>query len=511
MVSDALALLSFATFLAVLAVGIAWVRNEGVRTPLARALLLVLEFPLVASFAYTFMYLTHDKAAAVFFYKLGALGWCLGPSSAAYFIYRLLVHLRRRRPHPVLVFLMFFPAPVFVYGVFTGRMIALDFTRTPAGWVETIDLYSPWTAAYVGLTMATCVLAAYALFLFLRRSPWNRHRVIARRIIAPVFLLSALALTVNVFLPSAGVSLPPLGHIFVGMFLAGFGSLILRYPILQANPRLVFDRVLQNMQDMVVVTDREARVVEANPAAEAILGHDPRSLPGTPLQDLFPEELLAAMQSPSAAAHSFLEISVKAADGRMVPCMCTLHKVYDAFEDHIGFLLMAQDIRQRKRLEEQSVTDPLTGVFNRLKAGEEMRMALDRHARTGVDLSLVFFDIDRFKKVNDVFGHAAGDAVLVGLADLVRQEIRTTDLAARWGGEEFLLLCPATSLEQAATLAERIRRKVESHSFAEIDAVTVSLGVTRALPGDTPESLVRRADEAMYDAKKAGRNRVCRR
>ena len=122
--------------------------------------------------------------------------------------------------------------------------------------------------------------------------------------------------------------------------------------------------------------------------------------------------------------------------------------------------------------------------------------------------SLIMLDIDHFKKVNDRFGHSVGDQVLLQLSRLIRGLIRHGDLLIRWGGEEFLILLPTTQLEEAGPFAERIRQEVEQEQFKGAGSMTISLGVGQFRGGDSTDALLRRVDNALYQAKQQGRNRV---
>jgi diguanylate cyclase (GGDEF)-like protein len=159
-------------------------------------------------------------------------------------------------------------------------------------------------------------------------------------------------------------------------------------------------------------------------------------------------------------------------------------------------------------LERQALFDHLTGLYSRGKTEEAMRQAIAHAQRYKTPLALAMFDIDLFKRINDTWGHDMGDEVLRSLANRVRQTVRGADVVGRWGGEEFLLLLPETRLEDAMLVAENIRKKVEDCNYSPVPVVTVSLGVAGYQLGDTPETLVKKADEALYAAKEAGRNRV---
>ncbi|WEX87438.1 PleD family two-component system response regulator [Sinorhizobium garamanticum] len=163
---------------------------------------------------------------------------------------------------------------------------------------------------------------------------------------------------------------------------------------------------------------------------------------------------------------------------------------------------------------ELAITDDLTGLHNRRYLDNHLKLLMDRAAARGRPLSICITDIDRFKHINDTYGHDAGDEVLREFADRVRATVRGADLACRFGGEEFVIVMPDTTPEMAAIVAERLRLMVESRAFAipqadTVHVVTASLGISSLrAEGDTPEALLKRADMALYQAKNNGRNRV---
>lgn len=159
-------------------------------------------------------------------------------------------------------------------------------------------------------------------------------------------------------------------------------------------------------------------------------------------------------------------------------------------------------------LEVKANTDPLTGLYNRAKFNVALAHELARAQRYGTAFSLIVCDIDRFKEVNDAHGHQAGDLVLVQLSAIFSAGIRQTDLLARWGGEEFVLVLPATDVLTAALVAEKLRRAVAQSTFASVGTITCSFGVGEYVAGDSVESLMARTDNALYRAKLNGRNRV---
>jgi two-component system cell cycle response regulator len=160
-----------------------------------------------------------------------------------------------------------------------------------------------------------------------------------------------------------------------------------------------------------------------------------------------------------------------------------------------------------------AVVDPLTQLYNRRFLDTHCATLVEEAHASGRALSVLMLDVDRFKTVNDSYGHEAGDDVLREFAGRLKAQIRQEDLAARFGGEELVVLMPDTSADTALGIAERIRHAVETSRFqveggARSIPLTISVGVAELEPGDTPQSLMRRADEALYGAKGAGRNRV---
>lgn len=154
-----------------------------------------------------------------------------------------------------------------------------------------------------------------------------------------------------------------------------------------------------------------------------------------------------------------------------------------------------------------AATDDLTGLSNRRHFDVCLAASLSAARRHNLPLSVIMIDLDHFKAVNDTFGHCEGDKVLKAFADLLIELIRTEDVAARWGGEEFIIILPHTACEAAVALAERIRAACKKY-FAAMNGLTASFGVTQLQSSEDEDSLIRRTDDAMYRAKHEGRNRV---
>src|SRR5215218_1530372 len=171
-----------------------------------------------------------------------------------------------------------------------------------------------------------------------------------------------------------------------------------------------------------------------------------------------------------------------------------------------------ENARLHRMVERQALVDGLTGLANRRQADEALASEIARTERLGGPVGLILADVDDFKAVNDRFGHPTGDIVLRDLAETLRENVREIDTAARWGGEEFALILPGTDLEGAAQVAERIRAALAEREILSVDGaplhVTASFGVAASNPTTTVQQLVEAADEALYRAKRAGKDRV---
>lgn len=161
-----------------------------------------------------------------------------------------------------------------------------------------------------------------------------------------------------------------------------------------------------------------------------------------------------------------------------------------------------------KELTRQSSMDALTGIYNRGKFDSDFKYWVDYSKRYQIPLSLVLFDFDEFKKINDMYGHLVGDDVLVQSVNLICGSIRQTDIFARWGGEEFVLLLTNTEKNMAIDITERIRRLIAEYSFETVGKVTCSFGIVAMEAGDHPLSLLKKADQQLYFAKSLGKNQI---
>jgi len=174
----------------------------------------------------------------------------------------------------------------------------------------------------------------------------------------------------------------------------------------------------------------------------------------------------------------------------------------------IGYRSINEDITDKKRIEELSITDKLTGLYNRMKIDEILNTQMQEYKRYQNPFSIILLDIDDFKEINDNYGHAIGDYVLEEIAKRLTLNIRTTDIVGRWGGEEFIIICKNTKGSNALIVAEHLRELIQTIPFDEVGVKTISLGVTEFNNEDDINSVFKRADDALYKAKNSGKNRT---
>ncbi len=181
----------------------------------------------------------------------------------------------------------------------------------------------------------------------------------------------------------------------------------------------------------------------------------------------------------------------------------------DNKEVYLFSLTDITDLREQQiKIEHKAYYDNLTAIYNRNKLEEFFQAEMIRAKRYKRNLSLAILDIDHFKKVNDTYGHLAGDEVLIALAQRVSKKSRETDIFARWGGEEFVLLMPETSTQEAMEMCEHLRHEITLLNHPTVGKISCSFGISQVNEDDTKESVFKRCDDALYKAKNNGRNRV---
>jgi diguanylate cyclase (GGDEF)-like protein/PAS domain S-box-containing protein len=277
--------------------------------------------------------------------------------------------------------------------------------------------------------------------------------------------------------------------------------------------RTIFNSVL----DAVFVTRPDGTIVDANEVAARQFGFGSGvgigEIPGLRIENLiltdisWDQDILPQVR---ACGVFRFEGQAKGKDGTLAPVDVQVASMRLGEEEL--YVTVAHDIRQRKQLEQEldrlAITDHLTGIGNRAGLERALDWELNQADRYLRPLTVAMMDIDHFKAVNDRLGHEAGDHALTHVCSVTASVLRHADLFFRYGGEEFIVLLPETTLDGASHLAERIRAAVAAASLPEVGRLTVSIGVTQFHPGESRDELIARADVALYKAKSSGRNSV---
>lgn len=284
-----------------------------------------------------------------------------------------------------------------------------------------------------------------------------------------------------------------------------------------------FEAVVQTAYDGVISIDEKQTIKLMNESARYIFGVSDNSVIGSNLSRFIPQrfrgkhpEYVSSFKTSTVDARpmeSRVPVRGLRADGTEFPIEVTISKIKVGGETEMTAVI--RDISERIRLIEElsraASHDPLTGAYNRRHGLSALKAELARCLRFGHTMSLVMFDLDHFKAINDGYGHPCGDRVLSSVVERVVKILRDTDVFCRWGGEEFLILLPETSGKEALTLAERARAAIEAKPVAGCGDVAVPIAASFGVAGlgekcEQPDAFIARVDRALYRAKDSGRN-----
>lgn len=303
------------------------------------------------------------------------------------------------------------------------------------------------------------------------------------------------------------------------------GSEELEYKVQERTKELQENRdILQSItasaQDAIIMIDHTGNTTYWNEAAERVFGFSAGKVIGKNLHGFIaPTRYLSAYErgftefiqnGSGPIVGKTTEIQAKKHDGSEFPIEISISAV--RIREHWQAIAIIRDITERKHLEEQlqqqAITDPLTGIYNRRRFNELLADECARSSRHSLPLSLILFDIDYFKRINDSLGHQVGDLVLKELSAHINANIRSNDHFARWGGEEFAILVTDCNILCCHIFAEKLRQLVEQHGFAGNGTISCSFGITEYIQNELPDAFLARADANLYRAKQNGRNRV---
>ena len=505
-------------------------RRRSVPGSLSLSLLLV--SMAIWSGPYSTRWMEISLSAEIFWFNLMYVGIMALPTLFLVFVLEFTRNVDWLTPRKLLLLLI--QPLVFLLIVWTNPYHHLYYLSMQAvevnGFVTVEFLRGPWYFANMVYSyVVVCVALIVLGFGALRSGPMYRNQYIL------IFLGSLIPWVSNVYSEYYFEALGGLDLAPVTLGLSGiiFAFAILRVRFLDLIP-VARSYVIENMRDGILVLDTQNRIVDINPAMENFLENKLSSYMGKNAFEIFktwtdePNSLWDEMET--RAELTWPQDSSRCLDLRIT-------SLYD--QNHLlnGRLMVFRDITERKQVEkrlryandrlqgqlieigilqsqlrEQAIRDPLTNLFNRRYLEETLDRELARAAQENYPLCIIMMDLDHFKRINDTYGHEAGDHVLRALANTLSEQSRRGDFACRYGGEEFVIVMPNINKYTAYERARKLRRHLNSldipyehHSLS----TTISMGIA-CFPnhGDTRESILRAADKAMYAAKEAGRDHI---
>ena len=499
-----IAINSISTLLALYACITAWNRREKAGN-LALYLSLSMAAARIYAFGYTMELASNTLDQILFWVKIEHIG--IEFISPFWLLFTLSLSGRQKVLTLKRIYALFIIPLIMVILVFLNKM-HLNPQITEGAPFPTLS-YTRGIVALIETSYACiCLIISLIIFtaMYMKAAPAFRKQAL-------IFSLGATFPLIGIFITAThhavfNLDLAPLSISISGiLFLIGFH----RLQILDIVP-LARDVVFEGMGDGILVFDTLNRLVDFNPRTKNIFSEIKDSSVGSLAENIFNthSNLVKMIQKNSSETLTL--------QNGVFSYRCSMMPLYYPKGKLVGKVITIQDYTQTaamvKQLSDLATLDFLTEIYNRRHFYELAEKEISRTERLNKQLSLILFDLDEFKIINDTLGHSAGDVVLKFIVHLCQKRLRKYDIIGRFGGDEFLILLPETSLQEARALAEELRSLMEQseiHYEDQIIKITASFGVANLfLESSSPfEDLVKRADKAIYIAKDSGRNRVC--
>lgn len=287
----------------------------------------------------------------------------------------------------------------------------------------------------------------------------------------------------------------------------------LQVSLLNAHKKLKSFTAIIDKYVITATTKPNSTILDVSTAFEKSSGYTKKELIGEPMSIIKYENrdksIIEELWTTILSKQTWIgEIQNRKKDGSVYWLEQHIIPTVNKDNDIESFVSIGIDITAKKELEKMATTDKLTGIYNRRRIDEFLRMEIEIAKRHSQTLSLILVDIDHFKSVNDTYGHQTGDAVLSQTTKIISGNLRKSDIFGRWGGEEFIIICPQTNSEEAFVISEKLRTAVENHKFDTVGNKTICLGIAELNEGDDEKLIIEKADKALYEAKESGRNRT---
>jgi diguanylate cyclase (GGDEF)-like protein/PAS domain S-box-containing protein len=493
-----------------------------------------------------------DARSATFYRRLMTLSWASFYSEVLYCI----IYLTRKESYlkkPWHHIMLFFPAVFSIYLYFFQPATANDIVRIPYGWafLEPQNRGILWNYFFNVYYISYTVAGVFMILNWGKKSKFTREQK-QSKIIACSFIITAIIGTItDIILPQFGITLvPPVAIIFFIIAVGGIGYSIIKYRLMSLNTESVVLDVLKIMNEGLIISNHERSIISVNRGALQLLGYEETEIIGGSVDLVFSSK----QDISELDRYNSCEIDMISKYNTKIPVLITSLGLQDKFKDKLGTVFIFQDISKIKQIQNKltnaydnlekrvhertyelnkvnlqlenemrariakeeeikkiAFSDYLTGLPNRRSFNNQLNEAILQAAQNKESLAIMFIDVDGFKMINDTMGHAQGDELLKKIAERLTNTLRKSDIFARVGGDEFLILLHSpTSKQYIEKICEDIINTVKDpFEVSKNDIyITTSIGVSiYPEDGEDVNTLVKNADIAMYKAKEYGKGR----
>lgn len=494
------------------------------------------------SFAGSFVYLAQNTVEYAFWNKISAFGWCTFEAIALYFVMILTENKFIRRWYIKVLILL--PAGISLYMVlflFGPNIVTPRFIEN---------------FFYNGNFLYNFIYSLLSIILILRWGMKSKSRFQKKQayiISISSFTSFLLTLFMQDLLPMmGGLNIPDMGQIYSLVMFYGVFYSINRYQFMSIPTSLITNKLFQELTGLTFLLDSQGYIIKTNRQIYSLLGYSDDEVIGKHISGIIKNSDIDRIMEVSETIHTtvrFDELSISSKYGRSIPFKISVIPLQRKSGAQLGLLVIGEDISTTKELYDEikkhkstnerltkteailkqnyedinnlnneliemnkvllqkSNKDSLTNLHNHQYINKVLENLLEQRSQVNADICVMMLDIDYFKRVNDSYGHLAGDKILVKISEIIMKTIREDDYLGRYGGEEFLVVMPGVKIETAAIFAEKIRSNIEAYDFGWKDlTVTISIGVAQHT-GETANALINKADKLLYQAKSKGRNR----
>ena len=486
---------------------------NNIRARVNRLLFMVCMSFAVWAFSNALIFPNATEPSLWFWYRVSAFGWCLFPAFGLN-LFSELAHVGFMVKHKWIGYAAYVPSLFFLYMVLTGKLFTVGFEHGPWGTYEVQDTSSPWFWLFLFYSAGYMLISLGAAVVWEIRSKnrFEKKQAMVILIFVSVSVMSGFFFNMILPLLMGGKSgFPAIAPILGLVWLGGFTLAISRYRLVEITPEIAADEIISNIVDTVFLVNTDGTIRKMNRSAEILLGASEEETRNRKIWELFYRsenvryKVMAAQQG--QAAQLQWEDWLKPRKRRPEPVNCILSCVKNRAGLNIGVILIGQDLRLVKRLEKEvkkseiaekklqkakenledkvaertrelemfATTDPLTGVYNRRIGYLLLEEEIHKARRKKSVLTVCFIDINGLKEVNDNFGHKEGDDLILSVVNILKENLRESDILCRMGGDEFLVIMLDCGLNQSLEVWEGVQKSIDEKNGRKQKSYLVSV------------------------------------